>query len=146
MYIKQRYKYDCWVSAVFNFIKYNNLKIELEYFNLLKNLKTTWFWWTKPEKIIEFLENNNIKSKSNFDLTKSMIILVDQVKFYNDWESLDYWHYVYYTGNYKNNLMEIFDPWDWKIIYKNKEDLSKSTLDVLVWKKRRYSSFFISLI
>lgn len=143
MYIKQKYKYDCWVSALINLLKSKN--IDFDYFLLMKELKTTWFWGTKPEKILELLENKDIKYDLLFDIKKPLLILVDQFKFYNEEENIDYWHYIYYTGNIKNNLLEIFDPRDWNIIYKSQKFILESTLEVLVWKKRRFSSFYISL-
>ncbi len=143
MYTKQKYKYDCWVSALINLLKSKN--IDFDYFLLMKELKTTWFWWTKPEKIVEFFENNNIEYNLLFNIKTPLLILVDQFKFYNDGEKIDYWHYIYYTGNIKNNLLEIFDPRDWTIIYKSQESILESTLEVLVWKKKRFSSFYINL-
>lgn len=142
MYIKQKYKFDCWVSALINFLKDKN--IDIDYLKLIKTLKTTWFWWTKPEKILEFMDFNKLTYNESFNIHKPNLILVDQIKFYNDWESPDYGHYVYYTWKVKNWLLEIFDPWDWEFIYKSKDFILNSSLDVLVWKTRRYSSFFIN--
>ncbi len=129
--ITQKYKYDCWVAAVYNLLKQSN--IDIDYFELEKYLSTTTLWWTIPKNIEDFLTKYN-----NIDF-KISVILVSSDIFYDNNE--DYGHYVNIIW-FKNNKYKIFDPWDWLYYELYYDELKKSMLNVLVWKKSRYNNIF----
>lgn len=144
IYQKQLYKYDCWVASLYNLLSIR--KIDVNYRELMKSLGTTTLWWTKPEKILEYLEKIWIKYSLSFSLIHPSLILVDDKIFYDDGtitKENSYWHYIMYTWNHKWNLLEIFDPREWKIFDYQFEKLLKATKNVLVWKSKRYNDFYI---
>lgn len=131
MYIKQKYKYDCWVAWVYNLLK--SVNIDFDYLDLKKELNTTTLWWTIPKNIDNFLINNWYY---NLDF-KISLVLVSSDKFYSSNEE-DYWHYINII-NICNNIYKVFDPWDWRYYYIEKSKLINMTLNVLVWPKFRYN-------
>lgn len=88
---KQHYKLDCWAKSIENTLKIIKKELIIDYKILLKELKTTTFWWTFPEKIEDFLIKNNISFNKNINLISKNtinIFLINWYNFYND--NVDY--------------------------------------------------------
>jgi len=128
--VKQKYKYDCWVAAVYNLLKLSN--IDYDYSQLKIDLNTTSIWWTFPKNIQTFLSKYNLV---NFDYS---IILVSSDKFYSD-DNQDYWHYVNIIW-FENDKYKIFDPWDWLYYQLSIWELKRVSENVLVWKNTRFNN------
>ncbi len=125
----QKYKYDCWVAAIYNMLQQSNINID--YFDLKNNLVTTTLWWTFPKNIEKFLK----KYKDiNFKIS---VILVSSNSFYNNEE--DYGHYINIIW-FKNNKYTIFYPWDGLFYELSKSKFNRIMSNVLVWKKYRYNN------
>lgn len=125
----QKYKYDCWVAAMYNLLQKN--EILMDYKELEKSLKTTKLWGTIPQNLDIFIQNIFQNSHPIFG-----ILLVDGKKFYNDDE--DYGHYVNIISQ-KDEKYEFFDPYDGKKHFFTLEEIKYLSQNVLVWKTTRYN-------
>ena len=133
---KQLYKYDCWAKSLQNILNILFEKNTLEYGEILKQLKTTRFWWTFPKYIKAFVDNYQISYHNNMNdikVSSVNIFLIDWNKFYKD--NIDYGHY-FISKKIDFNLHKVFDVWDKKIHIIEEKELINLTKNVLVWKTR----------